>query len=436
MGDYTYELRDISEVMGAVEDFEGPQLSFEFAIPGFVEDRFSSYITSVGIPWGQDRFQKPETDVTDGRHLDYLRDEYGLPLEDNGNVVVGVVGAVTSGAGDALGRYGDLVKDTLGSYVAVSLSSADVEVTGFLESDPVVIPTNAGRFAVVDVEPGRHRFTVNGAGYAPYSEEFVYQGGTYRMGVDGDVRLVDRGDAVKVRGDASGTGLANLRVREDFAGTVYDGLPPNERFAVYVHREGSYTVEVTDDMGATGAFRVSPGEEDVVTLEVDIGKASLASYVGEYLQDTADLVSRFSDDEELAVEEESDTTDTTQDGATTDQEADQNESTTDVTQDDTTTNTTEGDTATGATQNEADSSLVTYNDVESGLRSASRSAFRAADLAGTDTEAADEELRITLEETRSAETILTEGEFPEAVETVLLDRTGEALERTEEALSY
>ncbi|WP_254921590.1 hypothetical protein [Halorubrum sp. Ea1] len=76
-------------------------------------------------------------------------------------------------------------------------------------------------------------------------------------------------------------GIDRVRVVEDYAGVIYEGAPAEtDRFAVAVHREGKYTVEVVDRDGRLGAYRVTADSFDAngeaVREEVRTGKLALA----------------------------------------------------------------------------------------------------------------------------------------------------------------
>ncbi|MFC7175961.1 hypothetical protein [Halosegnis marinus] len=93
-----YALAEVADLTD-IDRFVGPQLSFEFAIPGFVEDRFASHITTAGTPWDQPRFTDPVSDVTDGAHRAALADRYGLDIQRGlGARVFGAVEELAAGA--------------------------------------------------------------------------------------------------------------------------------------------------------------------------------------------------------------------------------------------------------------------------------------------------------------------------------------------------
>ncbi|WP_281195321.1 hypothetical protein [Halorubrum sp. F4] len=298
--DATYELEPMGSLPEAIVDFVGPQLSFEFAIPGFAEDRFADHITSVGIPWEQPRYADPLADVTDPAHRRRIDGESPSGLT---NRVVGRVRYLGSGADGALDGIGDDARDALGSAIAVSRYALPVEVAVRLASEePTATVTRGGVFGYLGVEPGEHLLVVNGPGFAPVAQRFVHEGGTFRAGADGELTVIPTEGAGRIRGDGRSTrGIAHVCVTEDYAGVVHDGAPTEaDRFAVAVHREGRYTVEVVDSEGRPGAYRVTPetfgDDTEVVRERVETGKASLAGALRDELTDVIDLTRSLRED--------------------------------------------------------------------------------------------------------------------------------------------
>jgi len=289
--DARYDLVDIGEIQH-IDAFTGPQLSFSFTVPEFVEDVVSGHITTVGVPWEQPRFDNPATDISDPQHRAALADRYE-PIEAGGDVsrILGAVREAT-GADDAPGSNG------------VSLLAPSIETVALLESDPEAVPSFSGVLTVENPEAGEHRLTVNGAGMAPYSERLVHEGGTTRAGVEGAIPMSADEDAVKIRGEsAEGTALESVALDDDFAGPVYDGRPPGEngRFGIYVHREGAYTAEIRDDSGARGARRVNPNADDeaVDLREIETGKVALTEFLLRFLVETRLQAAALRDDEDI-----------------------------------------------------------------------------------------------------------------------------------------
>ncbi|MFA9516344.1 hypothetical protein ACERIT_03865 [Halopenitus sp. H-Gu1] len=300
--DATYTLESIGDVRDAVEGFVGPQLSFEFVIPGFLENQFADHITSVGIPWEQDRFTDPLDDVTDPGHRQRIGGEAPPGLSDR---VVGQVRYLGSGSSGALGRVTDEARDALEDAVSVSLYEPPVEVAVRLASeDPIATVTRDGVFGYLHVDPGDHLLIVNGPGLAPLAERFVHEGGLVRAGADGELTLVATEDVGWIRGDGRETnGIAHVRVIEDYAGVVYDGRPvEDDRFAVAVHRDGRYTVEITDNNGRPGAYRVDPETFDddfeAIREAVETGKAALASTLRDEIADLRTLARTLTEQDE------------------------------------------------------------------------------------------------------------------------------------------
>ncbi|MFW6438104.1 MAG: DHH family phosphoesterase, partial [Armatimonadota bacterium] len=54
--DVPYDLRPSAD-LEHINDFVGPQLSFEFSIPTFAEDAVASHITTAGVPWKDPRYE-------------------------------------------------------------------------------------------------------------------------------------------------------------------------------------------------------------------------------------------------------------------------------------------------------------------------------------------------------------------------------------------
>jgi hypothetical protein len=277
-GDYRYDLVPMSET-DHIDAYVGPQLSFEFAVPSFAEDAVANHITTVGVPQTQPRYDDPVADVTDPRHRSTLADRFGGV--ERGGPVSRLVGAVR-----------EVVPDPdAPTNAGVAVTAPTTEAVALLESEGTGVPTTNGLVLVDDVPTGDHRLTVNGAGVAPYAETFTHEGGERAVGADGRVALVSNADAVKVRADASDTaaGVANVRVDDDYGGTVYDAAPPGgDRFGVYVHGGGAYTVRLTDREGDVGVFRVDPDpDDDAATIEDPAtGKRSHTRYLVDELRES------------------------------------------------------------------------------------------------------------------------------------------------------
>ncbi|WP_436925392.1 hypothetical protein [Halosimplex amylolyticum] len=318
--DVTYDLVPTAD-LEHVADFTGPQLSFEFAIPGAVEDAVASHLTAPGAPWEQARYENPAADVSDPTHRRALADRYdavGDPAPVN-TVLARVVEAVPSP--DAPENEG------------LTTRESPVEAVALVESEPEAVPTFGGIAVAQDVPDGEHRLTVNGAGLAPHSETVAVGeaattdasaagtetadgtaaatdvgtrtpgdgpvSGVTAAGVGGDVSLVAREDATKLAVDPteSDDDLTDLAVEDDFAGRLYDA-PLSGPDAVYVHRGGAYTAEVRDSDDEVGAERVNPGTEERVSVDrPQTGKASLARYLADVAEETRAAVAAELDDE-------------------------------------------------------------------------------------------------------------------------------------------
>ena len=190
----------------------------------------------------------------------------------------------------------DEARPALEGSATVSRSGVSVEVLTRLSSEqPVTSVTRSGVFGFLQVAPGDHLLVVNGPGFAPLAERFVHEGGLVRIGADGELTVVATEDAAWIRGDGRGTtGIDRVRIVEDYAGVVYDGQPVEaDRFAVAVHREGHYTVELVDSAGRPGAYRVGPadfGDDSAAVRDgVQTGKESLVAVLEDRLFDLRDL---------------------------------------------------------------------------------------------------------------------------------------------------
>ncbi len=300
-GDVTYALEPMARVREAIGDFVGPQLSFEFAVPGFAEDRLASHITSVGIPWEQPRFADPLADVTDPKHRRSIAGDEPSGLADR---VVGRVRQLRAGAEGTVERVSDDAWSALADQIPVSLFGVPVEAAVRLASpDPVATVTRGGVFGLLRVERGDHLLVVNGPGYAPVAERFDHDGGLVRAGAGGELTVVASEDAATIRGDGrAADGIERVRVIEDYAGTVYDGRPVEpDRYKIPVHRAGTYTVEVVDGDGRRGAYRVTPADfgdaDDTVRETVATGKASLGRSLAAFLGDLRDLAGDLAEED-------------------------------------------------------------------------------------------------------------------------------------------
>jgi hypothetical protein len=295
--DVEYDLvptADLEHIAG----FTGPQLSFEFAVPGFAEDAVASHITATAVPWQSPRYDNPAADISDPNHRAALADRYdaiGEPAPVNA-VVASVTDAVTA--------------ESAPENEGLTTEATSVESVALLESHPEGVPTSRGVVAVQDVPAGDHRLTVNGAGVAPHSETVsVPEEGATAAGVGSEIPLVARERATKLEVDPRGTDsdLTDLAVEDDFAGRIYDA-PLGEPDAVYVHDGGAYTTEVRDTDDEVGAFRVNPdvdddddGDDDddedpgVRIEEPRTGKASLASFLVDITEETRGTVADAAD---------------------------------------------------------------------------------------------------------------------------------------------
>ncbi|GAA0193550.1 hypothetical protein [Halobaculum roseum] len=321
--DYDYALEPMADL--DIETYDGPQLSFEFSVPSFAEDAIASHLTTVGTPREQPRFADPIADVTDPRHRSALSERFDVDVTGLAGDVVGLLREATA-SDDAPGSNG------------VDTTEPTVEGVALLESDPEAVPTFNGVVALRDVPEGEHTLTVNGAGVAPFSQGLAHEedGEPTTAGVDGDVVVAPNEDAVKVRAapPADAPGVSRVAVEDDFAGSVYEGLPPSAAgggeggeagstetgtptgsadaaeggdrgVAVYAHRAGAYTAEVEDEEGAVGAFRVNPAaDQSTATIrEARTGKASLTSFLLTVLTETTAQAAVFEDGDAEGIDE-------------------------------------------------------------------------------------------------------------------------------------
>jgi hypothetical protein len=279
--DVTYELLPTTE-LEHISEFTGPQLSFEFAIPEYAEDRIANHITTAGTPWKDGRYENPASDITEPVHRAELADRYDAIAEPSG--VSRLVAAV-----------GQTVQDTdAPDSEGVTTEEPTVETVALVESEPTAVPSFNGVVVAQGIPDGDHRLTVNGPGYAPHSEQVTVtrDGPPTVAGANGTIALPAKENAVKLGVDTEGTDadLETLAVEDDFGGRLYDA-PLDGPDAVYVDRNGAYTTEVIDSDGERGAFRVNPGEEQSRTIErPDTGTASLAAFVADVSSETASSV--------------------------------------------------------------------------------------------------------------------------------------------------
>jgi hypothetical protein len=287
--DAIYDLQPTAD-LEHIADFTGPQLSFEFYIPDYAEDVIASHITTTGVPWDDQRYENPASDISEPGHRQALADRYDAIGEPSpfDQVVAGVTSAVSNE--DAPAGEG-LLTDT-----------SPLELFVLFQSEPEAVPTFRGVAVVQDVPEGEHTLTINGAGVEPHSETVRVSGGggTTAAGVEGEIPVVAREHSVKLAVDPSeaDSDLTDLAVEDDFAGRMYDA-PLDGPDAVYVHQGGAYTTEVRDSDDEVGAFRVNPDAEKRVEVEdPQTGKEPLASYVADVATETRDQVA--------AVEEDSD----------------------------------------------------------------------------------------------------------------------------------
>jgi hypothetical protein len=275
-----------------IEAFTGPQLEFEFAVPGFVEDLLASHITTTGVPWQQPRYDDPAADISEPVHRQALADRYGAIDEPGGtNRVVAMLGQAVE-------------NDDAPDGEGLAVEGSTVEGLALLESEPEAVPTFRGAVIAQDLPEGDHRLTVNAAGSAPHSES-VAVGASEDVvaGVEGSIPLVANEHATKLAVDPANAeaDLRRLAVEDDFAGRLYDA-PIDGPDAVYFHRGGAFTAEVEDAEAELGAFRVNPADEDRVTVDrPDTGKAVLATYVADVVDESRGAVEERTQGQSNAV---------------------------------------------------------------------------------------------------------------------------------------
>jgi hypothetical protein len=287
--DLTYDLVPTAE-LEHIEEFTGPQLSFEFRIPDFAEDLIAGHITTTGVPWKSTRYDNPAADISGRRHRQALSDRYdaiGEPSPFN-QVIAKVTNAVSS--------------DDAPDGEGLTISDSPLEMFALLQSEPEAVPTFQGVAVLQDVPEGEHTLTINGAGVEPHSETVTISGEneTTVAGVDGEIPVVARENATKLEVDPSeaDSELTALAVEDDFAGRLYDA-PLSGPDAVYVHRGGAFTTELRDSDDELGAVRVNPSDEERVRIDNPrTGKESLATYLADLAEETSAQVAAVSDSDD------------------------------------------------------------------------------------------------------------------------------------------
>ncbi|WP_418284037.1 hypothetical protein [Halorubrum sp. DTA46] len=318
-----YDLVESAELED-IAAFTGPQLSFEFTVPGIAENAMAGHITTTGTPWGQPRYDNPASDITAGNHRAELAERYDAIADSAGldgdalDAFDGVVARVTEAT------ESDEAPDGEG----LTTTDASIESFVLIESDPEAIPTFGGGIAVAQGVPeGEHRLTVNGAGQAPHSERFAVSADepVTVAGADGEIPLVAREHARKVElSDAeSDADVTRTAIEDDFAGRIYDSAVDGSD-AVYVHAGGAYTTEVRDAADEVGAYRVNPASEDAgargpIRIErPETGAASLAGFVADIAEETRAEVAAAAEaegDGDGNVDTDDDDTDDSGDGS-------------------------------------------------------------------------------------------------------------------------
>jgi hypothetical protein len=314
-----YTLEPIADL--EIDSFDGPQLSFEFPVPRFAEDALAGHLTTVGVPWEQPRFTDPVADVTDERHRTALADRFG----------VGGLGPIAT-AGALVTRVREATDDTEAPGAnGVTTRDPRTEVRALLESEPESVPSFRGVVAVLGPPEGDHRLVLDAPNAAPYAERVTHEpteGGTATTtaddtsapttndaptgsgsvtaaGVDGESVLVPADEAVKLRADArddAAADLDTLAVVDDFGGRLYESPPADDdTAAVYVHRAGAYTADVTDTEGERGAYRINPASDQTTATvdRVETGVRSLTTYLETFLRETRAQVTALRDGESV-----------------------------------------------------------------------------------------------------------------------------------------
>ena len=287
--DVEYVLVPTTEIE-TIDDFTGPQLSFEFAVPAVIEDAMAGHITSAGVPWQQLRYDNPAADISDPDHRLALADAYDVIGEPGSfNMIASKVTEATT-TDEAPENQGLTTTDTA------------VESVALVESEPELVPSFGGVIVARDVPAGEHRVTVNSAGRSPHSERVSVTGDgeVTAAGVEGEIPLVARAHSRKLEISAEDQDiqLDSVAVEDDFAGPMYES-PVSETDAVYVHEGGAYSTEVRDTDGEKGAYRINPDPGATETLRIDrpeTGKAPLAAFVADISEETRSLVAETADD--------------------------------------------------------------------------------------------------------------------------------------------
>lgn len=290
-GDHEYDLARLQDLESQIDEFTGEKLDIDVCI-SFLDDIFLS--KDFEPPDLQTSDYDPFLDISEPAHRDQFAALFDfLTLENSGiSIVEGEAFETKPGSEGEIKEDFTDIKDELADLIEFSLFPVSIESMIILESEDIVLPTANGRFSIQAV-PGEHRLIINGPGYAPYAEKFDLSDTGHQAGGAGRVSLVPNSDSVKIGGELSGAegGIQQIQIANDYVGELYDSRPPVEKnaFAVYVPESGTYTVEITDNDGKKGAFRIDPepGEDEVV-VDIRTGKASLASYLAAFLIDIAE----------------------------------------------------------------------------------------------------------------------------------------------------
>lgn len=327
-----YELASMDKVINEIDEFTGPQFDIRVAddlssrvplppspVPGLgISDELLDVIIAVregegfktvGEPWKEENFSNPTGVVCD---TEYLTEDRGYAIK--GDVIDEPEGKIRGGIQDTVagtegtipsGKFGDgTVSDDVTQEVVenanITYASPNEEGIVVINSEPRIGPTSNARVVVNGLELGEHKLIIDSPNRGPYSQRIQVDEGRNLAGVDGRISLAPDEELSKIVGTTLDEKIiANLTVSEDYLGTVYDAKPlSDDKFEVFIHHAGVYTVEITTQDGEMGAYRVDPDVGKETTIEnLSTGKRVISQYLVDYLRDTAEEARDIIDNE-------------------------------------------------------------------------------------------------------------------------------------------
>lgn len=327
-----YELVPMDEVESEIDEFTGPQfdakvadtvsdrapLSPSLPIPGLgltdetVDAIYSNLrgeedFQTVGEPWKEDSFSDPRQIVSNTEFLAENNGDINSRSDEPRGEIRGGLRDTVSGTGGTLpsGRFedetiSDEVKQGIVENANVTYAPPSEEGMIVVNSEPKVGPTSNGRVLVNDLEPGEHILAVDSPNRGPYIQRIQVDEGENLAGVNGRIPLAPNQKLSKIFATTSDEQtIANLSVLEDYLGAIYDTKPLlDDKFEIFLHYKGVYTVEITTEDGEIGAYRIDPEQGESTRIEsISTGKRVLAQYLMDYLHDTAKESRDLIDDE-------------------------------------------------------------------------------------------------------------------------------------------